>query len=151
MIVLVTPSDPFVETPTGCPPHASLLAALRQRARQPADGGGGLGESTTHLPLRRWTTGRSRDSHWREDISHPQLDDYWGPLRYQDQFDRVNVPVLHISGWYDDEQIGTPLNFIGMTRTPRPPRRAPATAAMGPWGQINTTRSWARWTSARRR
>ncbi len=44
MIVPVSPSDPFVETPTGChSPHGPLLAALRQRAHQPADGVGELG------------------------------------------------------------------------------------------------------------
>ena len=44
MIVLVTPADPFVETPTGLPqPAGPLLAALRQRARQSADGVGELG------------------------------------------------------------------------------------------------------------
>ena len=48
---------------------------------------------------------------------------------YQDKFDRVNVPVLHISGWYDDEQIGTPLNFIGMTTTRRDGRGARAASA----------------------
>ena len=52
---------------------------------------------------------------WKELFKHARLDDWWEPCRYQNQFDKVNVPVLHISGWYDDEQVGTPLNFIGMT------------------------------------
>ena len=56
-------------------------------------------------------------------------------------FERVNVPVLHVSGWYDDEQIGTPLNFIGMTtRGATAEARASQRLLMGPWGHaVNTT------------
>ena len=35
------------------------------------------------------------------------------PIRYQQDFEQVNVPVLHISG--DNEQVGTPLDYIGTT------------------------------------
>ncbi len=67
-------------------------------------------------------------------IDHPQLDAWWEPLRYQNQFERVRVPVLHISGWYDDEQIGTPLNFIGMTtRGAGEELRRNQKLLMGPW------------------
>ena len=63
--------------------------------------------------------------YWREMFDHAQLDEWWEPQRYQNKFDRVRVPVLHISGWYDDEQIGTPLNFAGMVAHARDGRRAP--------------------------
>jgi predicted acyl esterase len=36
--------------------------------------------------------------------------------------------VLHISGWYDDEQIGTPLNFRGMVAKGATPDGEPADA-----------------------
>ena len=51
------------------------------------------------------------------------------------------MPVLHISGWYDDEQIGTPLNFVGMTtHGATPEARASQRLLMGPWGHaVNTT------------
>ncbi len=59
---------------------------------------------------------------------------------YQTKFEQVDVPVLHISGWYDDEQIGTPLNYIGMTtRGASPAVRASQRLLMGPWGHaVNT-------------
>ncbi len=78
---------------------------------------------------------------WRAQIEHAQLDEFWEPLRYQQKFQRVNVPVLHISGWYDDEQIGTPLNFTGMTRhAATPEARRGQRLIMGPWGHVvNTT------------
>ena len=61
-------------------------------------------------------------------------------MRYQNKYDRVQVPVLHISGWYDDEQIGTPLNYIGMTtKGPESVRRSQK-LLMGPWPHaVNST------------
>jgi uncharacterized protein len=47
----------------------------------------------------------------------------------------LTAPTLHISGWYDDEQIGTPLNFAGMTtHAPTVEARASQRLLMGPWG-----------------
>ena len=48
------------------------------------------------------------------------------------------MPVLHISGWYDDEEIGTPANFAAMVAAGRADQRL----LMGPWGHVvNTTRT----------
>ncbi len=48
------------------------------------------------------------------------------------------MPVLHISGWYDDEEIGTPANFAAMVAAGRAGQRL----LMGPWGHaVNTTRT----------
>jgi predicted acyl esterase len=41
-------------------------------------------------------------------VRHQTLDDWWEPLRYQHRIGEVDLPVLHISGWYDDEEIATP-------------------------------------------
>jgi putative CocE/NonD family hydrolase len=63
------------------------------------------------------------------------LDEYWQPLCYQQRFAELSVPVLHISGWYDDEQIGTPLNFSGMSmQAATPEAREAQRMIMGPWG-----------------
>ncbi len=89
-----------------------------------------------HLPLLTMDerAGR-RNAHWRTQIEHAQLDAHWEPLRYQSKFDQLDVPVLHISGWYDDEQIGTPLNYIGMTaHAATAEARASQRLLMGPWG-----------------
>ncbi len=144
MVVRVTPSDPFVETPTGLPSPMALcwLHYVSGRVNQ-------LMEAVDwtrvyeHLPLLTMDerAGR-RNPNWRANIEHPQLDDYWAPLCYQDKFDKVDVPVLHISGWYDDEQIGTPLNYVGMTtRGATPAVRANQRLLMGPWGHVVNTES----------
>ena len=142
MVVLVTPSDPFVETPTGLPSpmHICWLHYVSGRVNQ-------LMEAVNwppvyeHLPLVTMDEAVGRPlPWWRADVAHPQLDEYWEPLRYQNKLDRIAVPVLHISGWYDDEQIGTPANFAAMTaRAATPDARRSQRLLMGPWGHaVNT-------------
>ncbi|GER90960.1 hydrolase [Dictyobacter vulcani] len=137
MIVLVPPSDPFVETPTGTPSpmHLCWLHLVSGRALQSMDVVE-WEQVYEHLPLVTMDerVGRSIPS-WRTEMQHTQLDAYWEPLCYQQRFDRVKVPVLHISGWYDDEQIGTPLNYAGMTAKGASAEvRASQRLLMGPWG-----------------
>jgi putative CocE/NonD family hydrolase len=142
MVVLVTPSDPFVEVPTGLPMpldiswHAYTAGHVNQ-----------LDEAVDwlavarHLPIATMdeAVGRSIPQ-WRAMVAHPQLDAYWEPIRYQNHFDRVDLPVLHVSGWYDDEQVGTPANYVGMTTQGPPAARAKQRLLMGPWGhRVNTT------------
>ena len=58
-------------------------------------------------------------------------------MRYQHRIGEVDLPVLHISGWYDDEEIGTPANFAAMSAAGRSGQRL----LMGPWGhQVNESR-----------
>ncbi len=143
MVVRVAPSDPFVETPTGlpAPQHLCWLHYVSGRVNQ-------LMEAVDwdsvyeHLPLLTMDEQAGRlNTFWRNDVEHARLDDYWAPLCYQTRFEQVAVPVLHISGWYDDEQIGTPLNYIGMTtRGATPEARKSQRLLMGPWGHaVNTT------------
>jgi putative CocE/NonD family hydrolase len=143
MIAAVTPSDPFVEWPTGTPGPMHLcwlhLTAGRVTQNMRAVDWNSVYE---HLPLATMDDAAGRHSEeWREQCRHEHLDDYWKALRYQDKFERIAVPVLHVSGWYDDEQVGTPLNFIGMTtRAATPEARRGQKLLMGPWShQINTT------------
>jgi len=142
MVVRVTPSDPFVETPTGLPSpmHLCWLHFVSGRTNQLMEAVD-WSEVYMHLPLLTMDERAGRyNKHWRADIVHAQLDEFWQPLCYQDKFERVGVPVLHISGWYDDEQIGTPLNYIGMTTSSATPAaRASQRLIMGPWGhQVNS-------------
>lgn len=143
MVVLVPPSDPFVETPTGLPSpmHLCWLHYVSGHVLQPMEAVD-WAVVYDHLPLLTMDERAGRhNAHWRRDIEHPQLDEYWDRICYQTRFGRVNVPTLHISGWYDDEQIGTPMNFAGMvaqgaTEEARKSQRL----LMGPWGHaVNTT------------
>lgn len=137
MIVLVTPSDPFVETPTGLPTpiHLCWLHYVSGRVCQPMEAVN-WEQIYEHLPMLTMDERAGRSlPHWRASVEHAQLDEFWQPLCYQQHFDQLDVPVLHISGWYDDEQVGTPLNYIGMTtRGATPEARSNQRLLMGPWG-----------------
>jgi putative CocE/NonD family hydrolase len=75
---------------------------------------------------------------WREELKHATLDEWWEPVRYQHRLSEIDVPALHISGWYDDEEIGTPANFAALALAGRAGQRL----LMGPWGHaVNTTRT----------
>lgn len=143
MIAMVTPSDPFVEWPTGVPLPMDIswhhfTAGRVSQNMEAVD----WPKIQRHLPLNTMDEAAGRPNrNWKEMFEHPQLDQWWEPLRYQNKFERVKVPVLHISGWYDDEQIGTPLNFIGMTtKGATPDIRRSQKLLMGPWPHaINST------------
>lgn len=141
MVAMVTPSDPFVEWPTGIPSpfHLCWLYMTSGRVMQNIDLVN-WEEIYKHLPMIEMDTltGRIMDR-WREEFDHPNLDDWWKRICYQDKFEQIDLPVLHISGWYDDEQVGTPLNFHGMTtRGASEHARSNQKMIMGPWPhQIN--------------
>ena len=137
MIVMVTPSDPFVEMPIGTQglQHLCWLYLVNGRLRQ-------LMEEINWNPIYKHLPLLTMDERagfvspkWREELQHPTLDAYWDNLRYQNQFEKIDLPVMHISGWYDDQQIGTPLNFVGMTtRGATELARKNQKLLMGPWG-----------------
>jgi putative CocE/NonD family hydrolase len=100
-----------------------------------------------HLPLLTMDEAAGRpNERWRSIILHSKRDDWWEPLRYQDRFERVRVPALHISGWYDDTQRATPMNYIGMrTRAATDEVRRAQKLVIGPWPHaINSTQKLGR-------
>jgi putative CocE/NonD family hydrolase len=139
MIVLVSPADPFVEDPTGVPGpmHIHWYRMTDGRAVQYTDAVDWL-DVYRHRPISDLDEAAGFYSdRWREACRHQTLDDWWEPARYQHRIGEVDVPVLHISGWYDDEEIGTPANFAAMMAAGRSGQRL----LMGPWGhQVNAGR-----------
>lgn len=136
MITVVSPSDPFVEDPTGVPSPLSIswdffVSGRMVQNIEPVD----WKSVYSHLPLRTMdsTTGREMKS-WKLKIEHQVIDDYTRSISYQQSFEKVNVPVLNISGWYDDEQIGTPLNFSAMKKISDSRVSSQQALLMGPWG-----------------
>ena len=135
MVVMASPSDPFVEFPTGMPIPQIISWDFATSGHVMQSGFAVDWPAVLrHLPLLTMDdeTGR-RLPHWRNKVEHSPSDRFWDPERYQGKYDRVQVPVLHMSGWYDDEQIGTPLNFMGMTtKGPEAVRRSQK-MIIGPW------------------
>jgi uncharacterized protein len=140
MVCQVTPSDPFVEFPTGLPSPMQVdwFRFTDGRVPQFRDD---IDWMTVyrHRPLLTMDEAAGFvSSNWREELRHRTLDEWWEPVRYQHRISEVELPVLHISGWYDDEEIGTPANFAAMVAAGRAGQRL----LMGPWGHVvNTTRT----------
>ncbi|HUU50967.1 MAG TPA: CocE/NonD family hydrolase [Nitrospinota bacterium] len=71
-----------------------------------------------HLPLKSMDEVVGRMSTvWKKWISHPSLDDFWQKiLLTTEDFRKINLPVLHITGWYDDDQPGAMYFYKGMVK-----------------------------------
>jgi uncharacterized protein len=141
MIVEVAPSDPFVEDPTGVPGPMRINWHRLTDGRMPqyTDAVDWM-DVYRHRPLRDLDRAAGFESErWRAEVGHDAGDDaYWEPLRYQHRIAEVDLPVMHVSGLYDDEEIGTPANFAAMTAAGRAGQRL----LMGPWGhRVNSSRT----------
>jgi len=90
-----------------------------------------------HLPLQTMDErlGRSMPI-WREWLSHPTLDEYWQQVRLDDDFAHIDVPALHITGWYDGDQPGALYFHRGMTGSS--PRARDQHIVIGPWDHAGT-------------
>jgi uncharacterized protein len=74
---------------------------------------------------------------WREWLDHPLLDEYWQALRLDaDDFRRIDLPVLHVTGWYDDDQAGALYHHEGMCA--HSPRGDDQHLVVGPWDHGGT-------------
>jgi len=140
MISVVTPSDPFVECPTGLPYPMSInwFRLIDGRVTQHVDNVDWM-QVYKHRPLMTMDEAAGFFSrNWREGLEHRTLDEWYEPERYQHRITEIDLPVLHVSGWYDDEEIGTPMNFAALADSGRRGQRL----LMGPWGHaVNTTRA----------
>lgn len=136
MMVRTSPADPFAEWPAGCPPIPTIswFRKVDGRVSQYVEGTD-WDRIYEHLPLLTMDDAAGFTSPcWRADLSHPPEDDYWEPLRYQERLEEVDVPVMHVSGWYDDCQLGAVRNFARMCEVggTEASRRGQA-LVMGPW------------------
>jgi putative CocE/NonD family hydrolase len=60
---------------------------------------------------------------WRDWVSHPERDAYWEGLAETLRHDRIEVPVMHVAGWFDLFLSGTLENH----------RRLGGPLVVGPW------------------
>jgi uncharacterized protein len=94
-----------------------------------------------HLPLATMPEAAGfESSYWKQLIAHPGGDSWWDAQRYQTRLSELDIPVLHVTGWYDDVQGITIRNFRFMTS------HSAGTAlgqklVVGPWPHaLDTTR-----------
>jgi uncharacterized protein len=66
---------------------------------------------------------------WDEWMAHPTFDAYWEAGSY-DNFAEMDVAVLNVSGWWDSNAPGAPMNFAAMRASPAADRQR---LIIGPW------------------
>lgn len=137
MIVYVTPSDPFEDNPTGVPIPWELcwFRMLDGRVQQVVEDVD-WPSYAWHLPLLTMDEHAGyRSEHWRRFLTTPITDaTYWDPVRFLPRITEVDLPVLHITGWYDDVQPGTIRAFSALTGPSVDAGvRAKQSMIVGPW------------------
>lgn len=84
-----------------------------------------------HLPLRTMDRAMGKViPAWKDWIDHPGLDDYWKQGRLDDDFADLDIPALHLTGWYDGDQPGEMFFWDGMQRSKA---AADQHLLVGPW------------------
>ncbi len=84
---------------------------------------------------------RKLPAYYCEWTGHRQYDDYWAALDISRNFDRIEIPALHILGWYDSYLHGSALLYDTLTsEDANPLGRDCQYLVAGPWQHI----PWAR-------
>lgn len=88
-----------------------------------------------HLPLRTLDAAFGhRIPLWRDWMDHPSYDVYWQRLDLERQLEAVDVPALHIGGWFDTFLRSTLAAYTGMVaRAPTEATRRSQRFLVGPW------------------
>ena len=77
-----------------------------------------------------------RNTVWRTWLAHPTLDDYWRQMGMLGRFARIDLPVLHITGWFDGDQLGQLYYWRQMAA--HSPARDRQFLLSGPWDHAGT-------------
>ncbi|MFQ6053707.1 MAG: CocE/NonD family hydrolase [Candidatus Bathyarchaeia archaeon] len=90
------------------------------------------------LPLEAMPEALGRDLPiWKEWLSHPNVDDYWRRVIFtEEDFRGIDLPVLHITGWYDGDQPGALFYYENMVE--HSPAGERQYLLVGPWDHAGT-------------
>ncbi len=70
-------------------------------------------------------------------IAHPTYDDYWKQWSIDEDYSRIQVPGLHVAGWYDIFLSGSVKNYVGLRAgAGNEHARANQRLLIGPWYHI---------------
>ena len=68
-------------------------------------------------------------------LEHQSYDDFWRQMSIRHQYAEMDVPALHVTGWYDDLTAETILNYTSMRELSRTAHaRTWQRLLIGPWG-----------------
>ena len=140
IVPTVAPPDPWLNVPywnmTFAVAGVAWACLVSDKTNQDISGLD-IGQGMRVLPVRAMPQrlGCRSQAYWDDWMNHPTLDDYWRGAGYQSRLPDVQVPVLGISGWHDDDGNGTTTNWIGLARSPGHPFQR---MVLGPWSHRGT-------------
>ncbi|MCC6315423.1 MAG: CocE/NonD family hydrolase, partial [Thermomicrobiales bacterium] len=74
---------------------------------------------------------------WRDIMDHDTLDDFWRAVRVDDAYQSIDVPCLHVTGWFDlEDLLGAFSHYEGMMA--ESPAKARQRLIVGPWSHVNS-------------
>ena len=71
------------------------------------------------------------NTYWRTWLERNTYDEYWQQMSFEDYFELVDLPALHITGWFDNCQWGEMYMYSGMVA--RSPGADKQWLLVGPW------------------
>lgn len=79
---------------------------------------------------------------WREWLEHETKDDYWKRICYMHRMNELDVPALHICGWYDDDGPSTYNNYPNARKlAANDAARDGQAIIVGPWPHATNTKT----------
>lgn len=74
---------------------------------------------------------------WQDMMDHDTLDEFWRSLRFDDRYGDIDVPCLHVTGWFDHEDLlGEFHHYENMVA--HSPAKAAQHLLVGPWSHLNS-------------
>lgn len=91
-----------------------------------------------YLPLNSHPPLQTGDTNYFFDwLDHPTYDDYWRQWSIDEDYSRINIPALHVAGWYDVFLAGTIKNFVSLQcEAGSDEAKANQKLIIGPWYHI---------------
>jgi putative CocE/NonD family hydrolase len=76
---------------------------------------------------------------WRDLMDHDTLDELWQSIRFDENYDQLDYPCLHVTGWYDLEDLAGAFHHFErmMAQSPAANRQR---LIVGPWSHVMTRR-----------
>lgn len=93
-----------------------------------------IGGAFRKADIENWIKGNQFDPKAIELVhSHPGYDDYWARFETSLRHERINVPAIHVGGWFDMFAQGTLDEFVGRQYRGAPGAKGAQKLVMGPW------------------
>ena len=97
-----------------------------------------IDEAYSHLPLADWGERFQEIAPYVQDyLTHPEDGPYWWRLNLRRRFQEVNVPMYHVTSWYDGFLEGALHAFAGIREYGQTEHtRAAQKLLIGPWSHL---------------